>query len=135
MKLRVRDSRCGCGLSHVPQKELGEREAAASIDRIFGDKWLERKYAARELVPQLVEILPVVFESEIEGMLTMDPGKLVHELQGVVVVFKRPVVRIAYRSQPAKAIKYDIRNSPSERSARGLARNADRRNYVPVTGA
>ena len=49
----------------------------------------------RELVADLVEVLPIVLAPEAESMLAMYPRHFINELQGVIVVGERTVVGVA----------------------------------------
>ena len=50
LKLRIGNSRGGCGLEHIPQQELSEGVAATPVGRVPGSKRLEGKNAAGELI-------------------------------------------------------------------------------------
>src|SRR5262249_11804690 len=75
---------------------------------------LKHKLPARELVANLIKVLPVVLEPKPEGVLAADPGQLVHELQSVIVVGERTFRTIAH-SVESGSVKRDARNSPSDR--------------------
>ena len=77
-----------------PEQEFGEGVAAGRVAGSRGVR-LENELAARELVAHLVEILPVVFESRSGRCACLDPGQVVDQLQGVVVVGVRTVGAVA----------------------------------------
>src|SRR5437667_1431419 len=91
LELGISNSRRRCGLEKVPQQELGEPVAAGLLasdgvgKRALRGERLECEHTARELISKLVEVLPVVLESERERVFAMDPGKLVNKLQRVVI--------------------------------------------------
>ena len=64
----------------------------------------------------------------------MDPGQLIDELQGVVVDCEGTVVGVADPGEPAP-VKHDVRNSPGDRIARILVRDADLGNHIQTAGA
>src|SRR5262249_34718846 len=119
LELRVGD---GDGIGrreNIAQQEFGEGIAAGSLWALGGVR-LEREQPARELVADLVVVLPVVLKTECEAVLPVEPGHLVHELQRVVVVGEGAVVGVANPGEPGP-IKADVGNSPGDRIAGILA--------------
>src|SRR5215471_6428019 len=122
----IGDSDRDGGLVKVSQQEVGEGIPGSC--RVAG---LEYKLSAGELVAHLIVVLPVVFEPKLESVLAVDPGQLVQELQGVVVVGKRTVGAVADSGERG-SVENDVRNSPGYRSTALLIRYAQPRNDIGV---
>src|SRR5262249_47313212 len=117
-------------LVKLPEQEIGEGISAGSGGAPCG-VGLEHKLAARELVSDLIEILPVVLEPKSERVLASDPGQFVHELQRIVVVSERTLGAVAQSGESGSAKRY-ARNSPSDRRPALLVRYAQARNDIGV---
>src|SRR5689334_16662292 len=88
LKSGIRDRNRYFRLVQVAEKEVGERIAARQTGAL-GSVRLECELAPGELVAHLIIILARVFAAEAERVLPLDPGEIVVELQGIVVVCVR----------------------------------------------
>src|SRR5438046_58078 len=134
LELRIGDRRRIRGYEDISQQKFGKGVPTCPGGRILGCVRLERKDAARELVTHLVEVLPVVLETEFKRVLAMDPRNFVGELQCVVVDCERTVVGVADRGE-ATSVKHCVRNSPGDRSPGALVRDTNVSDYVAAAGA
>src|SRR5258708_1465748 len=89
MEVGARDRDCGFGLIHLPQKEIGESIPRIGAAGVVGGVAKEGELAARKPVANLPVYILANLTAEADGVLAVDPGRAVDELQSVVVVLVR----------------------------------------------
>ncbi len=118
MRLRNRDGRFGT--LDLAKNEVGKIVAAHGCRRIAGRIDVENEGTSRELITDLIiSILPDL-AAKAHGMLASDPGNIIDELQGTVVV---RVGTFGIVAKAAIAREADRRNSPCHWSASVQTRN------------
>ena len=129
LELRIGNGGRICRHENVSQQEFGEGVAAVPFAGFVVAFGWKVNTPRENWLPIWLKFCRLYSNPKREGVLAMDPRQLVNELQCVVVVCERTIVGVADAGEPTP-VEYDVRNSPGDRSAGILVRDADVGNHI-----